>query len=73
MDIDLPEYPVHQGHIAAKQLESARGRVTSQMAALDDELFVLSDMFQAAFEVADRKANTQERIFALAKSKRPQR
>lgn len=70
MTNELPEYPVNAGHIAAKQLESTRGRVTSQMAALDNELYVMSDMFQAAFEVADRKANTQERISALAKSRK---
>lgn len=69
-EIELPPYPVDRGHILAEQLKNGRGRLTSQMAALDDELAALSGVFQKAFDEADRRTSTQERIAALAKTKR---
>lgn len=72
-DADLTPYPVGPGHIIAQQLASGRGRLTSQMAALDDELAIIADDFHGAFEEADRRTTIQERITALAKTKRPSR
>lgn len=72
-DIELPAYPVHDGHIVAQQLVSGRVRLLSQMDAIDDEMRSISDTFERAFEKADRQTTTQERIAALAKSKRPNR
>ena len=72
-EIELPPYPYTMGQTAAKQLANSRGRLTSQMQALDDELLEASRVLQSALDEADSRRTTQDRIAALAKTKRPNR
>ena len=72
-EIELPPYPYSNGLTVARQLANSRGQLTSQMEVLDAELEEVTEVFQRAFDKADRQATTQDRIAALAKAKRPNR